>query len=215
MLKKAGKVIFAEACQTGNLLQSKVFGKVVADIVCDKQKFFHIFFLMVDITVSVLLVESFVIPANIHQDFQEFCNDGNLRIGGEIHIFILDFQHKPVDVFIDLWIFFTGDQNGRTEERRDQIQFFQFDMAQAGLKNNSFPCSRGKELVEHTGTYNKNFSFFDMIIVITADNPVVIDNRHDHFKRGMPVRRIVFGFIIVIKTDLGICFVINSFMNSL
>ena len=33
MFKKAGKVIFAESCQTGNLLQSKVFRKVVADIV--------------------------------------------------------------------------------------------------------------------------------------------------------------------------------------
>ena len=63
MFKKAGKVIFAEPCQTGNLLQSKVFRKVVADIVGDKQKFFHIFFLMVNITVSVLLMKSFVIPA--------------------------------------------------------------------------------------------------------------------------------------------------------
>lgn len=121
MFKKAGKVIFTEACQTGNLLQSKVFGKVVADIVGDKQKFLHIFFLMVNITVSVLLMKSFVISANIHKDFQEFCNDGNLRIGGKIHIFILDFQHKTVDVFIDLWIFFLGDQNGRTEEWCDQI----------------------------------------------------------------------------------------------
>ena len=69
--------------------------------------------------------------------------------------------------------------------------------------------------MEHTGTYNKNFSFFDMIIVITADYPVVIDNRHDHFERRVTVRRIGFGFIIVIKTYLGICFVINGFMNSL
>ena len=115
MFKKAGKVIFAEPCQTGNLLQSKVFRKVVADIVGDKQKF------LVNITVSVLLMKSFVISANIHKDFQEFCNDGNFRIGGKIHIFILDFQHKTVDVFIDLWIFFLGDQNGRTEEWCDQI----------------------------------------------------------------------------------------------
>ena len=121
MFKKAGKVIFAESCQTGNLLQSKVFRKVVADIVGDKQKFLHIFFLMVNITVSVLLMKSFVISANIHKDFQEFCNDGNLRIGGKIHIFILDFQHKTVEVFIDLWIFFLDDQNGGTEEWRDQI----------------------------------------------------------------------------------------------
>lgn len=42
MFKKAGKVIFAEPCQTGNLLQSKVFRKVVADIIADKQKFLHI-----------------------------------------------------------------------------------------------------------------------------------------------------------------------------
>ena len=121
MFKKAGKVIFAEPCQTGNLLQSKVFRKVIADIVGDKQKFLHIFFLMVNITVSVLLMKSFVISANIHKDFQEFCNDGNLRIGGKIHIFIFDFQHKTVDVFIDLWIFFLVDQNGRTEEWCDQI----------------------------------------------------------------------------------------------
>ena len=121
MFKKAGKVIFTIACQTGNLLQSKVFRKVVADIVGDKQKFLHIFFLMMNITVSVLLMKSFVISANIHKDFQEFCNDGKFRIGGEIHIFILDFQHKTVDVFIDLWIFFLGDQNGGTEEWCDQI----------------------------------------------------------------------------------------------
>lgn len=69
MFKKAGKVIFAEPCQTGNLLQSKVFRKVVADIVGDKQKFLHIFFLMVNITVSVLLMKSFVIYSKLNINF--------------------------------------------------------------------------------------------------------------------------------------------------
>ena len=53
-----------------------------------------------------------------------------------------------------------------------------------------------------------------MIIVITADYPVVIDNRHDHFERRVPVRRIVFGFIIVIKIyNIGKIEIIKTYVK--
>ena len=63
-----------------------------------------------------------------------------------------------------------------------------------------------------TGSDDQNIILTDLILPVTADRTVGIFRWHDDFERGMPVRWIVFSFVIVVKTDLSIRAIGNCFV---
>ena len=61
---------------------------------------------------------------------------------------------------------------------------------------------------------DQNVALTNLVFLLAAQDAVGIFRRHDDLKRGMPVRRVIFRFIIIIKTDLSVRAIGNRFMDA-
>ena len=66
----------------------------------------------------------------------------------------------------------------------------------------------------HAGADDKDVPFTQMETDSAAGDFIRVDDGHDNLEGVVPVRRVIFIFIIIIKTYLSTSFIVNGFINS-
>ena len=110
---------------------------------------------------------------------------------------------------------FRCDQNGRTDNRRKGFQFINGKRRKAGLKNHAQSTGRGEQFMDYSRADQKYIIFPERIALSAADYTVGIDKRHDDLIGNVPVRRIVFGLIIIIQEYLKVILKCDGFTDSI
>ena len=111
-------------------------------------------------------------------------------------------------------IFLRCDQHRRPDQGDQKIQFPDLDLGQTWLEDDPFSALRCKQFMNDAGTDNQNISFSQDIVLFSDIYGIDILYRHDYLKRCMPVRRIIFIFIVIIQADLGIGTIVCRFMDT-
>ena len=75
------------------------------------------------------------------------------------------------------------------------------DQAVVEKKNQAFPCFRCSQLMERAGGSNPDVSLIQDMRLAVNHHRIFIFKRHDDFKRGMPVKRVILVFPVVPETN--------------
>ena len=75
------------------------------------------------------------------------------------------------------------------------------DQAVVEKKNQAFPCFRRSQFMERAGSSNPDVSLIQDMRLAVNHHRIFIFKRHDDFKRGMPVKRVILVFPVVPETN--------------
>ena len=207
-------MVLAEAGKISHLFQRQILGKVFIDIVGDIEKLVQIVLLTAVGCIGYRMFQSSVKPSDIHQNAHESGVNGSLIIRFTQEIFFFDFQHQLLRNRMKVRKFLLGNQHGGAEQGDQKIQLTDLDLGQGWLKNNTFSTFRRKKLMDDAWTDKQNISFPQFIMLFANNYGIAVFYRHNHFKRRVPVRRVIFIFIVIIQADLCIGTVICRFVDA-
>ena len=175
-----------------------MLGNVIADI----HEFIHVFVLLARRNAGEHFLRIDVGASKRHEKADHQGIDGRLRIGLGVVVFAADFFQIKPQFSIQIAMGITAYQQKRMDGLQQGVHALDIaDQTIVKQENQAFPYLWRSQLMERTGSGNPDVSLIQDMRLAVNHHCIFIFKRHDNFKRGMPVKRVILVFPVVPQTD--------------